>query len=241
MRVNSKKRDMKKPHIKLKTDYTEGTKTVLNASQREQCPYATKVLGKTFMVNTNVFSPKYFHDTEFFAKHIAIKHGEKFLEIGPGTGVISVFAALRGAKRVVAIDINPDAVQNTKENSRRHRVSKIVKVFQGDVYSPLRPNDKFDTIFWNVPFAYSDQTTNSNLEKAIIDPKYRSLKMFVKDSKKYLNPGGKLLIGFSTTLGHISLLKRFVKEGGFKLRLLKEIRSKETYPVKFQLFEAKLS
>lgn len=232
---------MKKPLIRLKTTYTEGTKKVLNTSQREQFPYTTEVLGKTFIVNPNVFSPKYFRDTEFFAKHIAIKHGDEFLEIGPGTGVISVFAALRGAKRVVTIDINPDAVQNTKENASRHRVSKTVKVFQGDVYSPLGPNDKFDTIFWNVPFAYSEQTTNPDLEKSIIDPRYRRLKMFVKDSKKYLKQGGKLLIGFSSTLGHISLLKRFVKEGGFKLRLLKEIRSKETYPVKFQLFEAKLS
>ncbi len=55
------------------------------------------VLGKRFIAHPNVFSPKYFHDTKFFAENLPIKKDEDFLEIGCGTGVCSIFAAWKGA------------------------------------------------------------------------------------------------------------------------------------------------
>jgi len=56
------------------------------------------------------------NDTELFANNLPVVDGEEMLEIGPGTGVISITAAYKGAKKVVAIDINPDAVRNTQAN-----------------------------------------------------------------------------------------------------------------------------
>ncbi len=63
-----------------------------------------------------IFFPKYFNDTEIFAQNLPVKKNDEMLEIGSGTGVISIFAGIKGAKRVLAIDINPDALKNTEEN-----------------------------------------------------------------------------------------------------------------------------
>ncbi len=225
---------------KEKSRYLQGTAEVLKRSQKNSKIHHIKILGMNFVVYPNVFSPKYFFDSEFFAKIIPVKEGEKFLEIGPGTGVVSIFVALNGASRVVSIDINSDAVRNTKKNVALNNVSKKVTVLKGDLYSPLKKDDKFDSIFWNVPFGYVKREKLSKLEMAVFDTKYSAIKRFITGAKTHLKVGGKLLIGFSTTLGHYTLLKNILKENGYSIKLLAKIRSKEKYPVSFELFEAKL-
>ena len=227
--------------MKEKKKYLRGTNLILQDSQKEKGPYKIKVLGRNFIVLPNVFSPKYFFDTEFFAKEIPVRKGEEFLEIGPGTGVISVIMALKGAAKVVGIDINPDAVKNSRENAKMHKVDDIVQIFQGNLYSPLTEKDKFDTIFWNTPFGFIKKNKISTLEKAVFDPGYKSTEKFIKGAQKFLKPNGRLLIGFSSTLGHLTKLKELLKKYNYQVKLIAQIKSIETYPVKFELFEAKLN
>jgi len=220
-------------------DYTIGTGSVLEKSQQEQRRYIVKVIGREFIVLPNVFSPKYFNDTEIFAKHLPITPGEEMLEIGPGTGAISITAAYRGAKKVLAIDINPDAVKNTHENIQKHKLEDRIEVRLGDLYEALKPGEKFDSIFWNTPFAYIDEGEVSDLEKAVYDPGYKSTKRFILEAKEHLKKDGRVLIGFSTTLGKFKKIEEFCQEAGFDLRLIFEAESEEVHPVKFEIFEAR--
>lgn len=220
------------------TDYLKGTKKVLDESKKEKRPYKATVRGEEFVVLPNVFSPKYFHDTEIFASQIPIYGEEVLLEIGPGTGAISVIAAKRGAKKIVAIDINPDAVKNTQINIEKHQLQGKIEVRLGNLYAPLKPDEKFDVIFWNTPFGLIDEQAISPLEKAVYDPGYKATERFIKEARGHLNPGGKVLIGFSSTLGKLDLLKQFIREAGFNFREIYKTESSETHPVKFEIFEA---
>ncbi|MFA6341189.1 MAG: methyltransferase [Candidatus Paceibacterota bacterium] len=221
-------------------DYLSGTMQILNDSKLEKEPYQIKLLGREFQVLPNVFSPKYFNDSEIFSKHLPVTVGEEMLEIGPGTGVVSITAIYRGAKKVVAIDINPDAVKNTEINIKKHHLENRMEVRLGDIYDALTKNERFDSIFWNVPFGLVDEKELSDLTKAIYDPGYKSTERFIKEGHLHLKAGGKILIGFSTTLGKLDLLKKFVEEAGMDMRLIYEERSEEVHPVKFEIFEAKL-
>ena len=79
----------------------------------------------------------------------------------------------------------------------------------------------------------------SDLEKAVYDPGYKATERFIKEAKEHLKKDGRILIGFSTTLGRLDLLQKFSEEAGLTLDLLYEAESEETHPVKFELFEAK--
>jgi ribosomal protein L11 methyltransferase len=51
-----------------------------------------------------------------------VRGGETVLDVGCGSGVLAIAAARLGARRVVAIDVDPDAVTVTKENAVRNGV-----------------------------------------------------------------------------------------------------------------------
>ena len=53
-----------------------------------------------------------------------------------------------------------------------------------------------------------------------------------------MKEGGRILIGFSTTLGRLDLLQKFAEDAGLSLKLIYETKSEETHPVKFEIFEA---
>ena len=50
------------------SDYINGTRKIINESKKEKKQYLITLLDKEFVVFPNVFSPKYFKDTEIFAK-----------------------------------------------------------------------------------------------------------------------------------------------------------------------------
>ena len=62
-----------------------------------------------------------------------ISGGEEVIDVGTGSGILSIGAALLGAGHVLAIDIDPDAVKVASENIRNNNVSDIVTVQQGDL------------------------------------------------------------------------------------------------------------
>src|SRR5690349_10739303 len=74
----------------------------------------------------DVFHPGFFHSTKMlleFLDHQDV-HGKQFLELGCGSGIISVSAALKGAQ-VTASDINPKAVENVLLNANKNRVEIV--------------------------------------------------------------------------------------------------------------------
>lgn len=218
-------------------DSIAGTRQVLAESQAEQGVHTTTVAGHEFVVFPNVFSPKYFNDSELFALNLPINPGDTILEIGPGTGLVTVMALLRGASRAIAVDINPDAVRNTEENARQSGVSDRLRVLEGDVYGPLAADEKFDVIFWNTPFGLVEEGELPMLERAVFDPGYEATRRFVQGARDHLVPGGRVYIGFSSTLGQPEVLAGIAHDAGFALRTVFATRSTEVYPVMFEIYE----
>ncbi|MBN2534274.1 MAG: tRNA (adenine(22)-N(1))-methyltransferase TrmK [Spirochaetales bacterium] len=213
----------------------------LKSSMREKEKYDVDILGRNFIVFPQVFSPKYFFDTELYAKNLPIENGESFLEIGCGVGVISIFAVLNGAARVVAVDINPAATENTIENVKRFGLEDKIKVYNGNLFDPLPDQDTFDTIFWNTPFGFIENKELSIMEKSVFDSNYESHKQFIYGAAAHLNTGGRLLIGFSSTLGNKEKLNQQLIGAGYNYQLLKEmIYQGKGETVKFEIFEARL-
>ncbi|UCE93493.1 MAG: 50S ribosomal protein L11 methyltransferase [Flavobacteriaceae bacterium] len=86
--------------------------------------------------------------------HLMIKHlmhldlkGKTVLDMGCGTGILAIFAEMRGAKSVDAIDIDSWCYENSLENAQRNKCTSI-SVFEGDS-SLLKPNS-YEVIIANI-------------------------------------------------------------------------------------------
>ncbi|MBT8320350.1 MAG: 50S ribosomal protein L11 methyltransferase [Eudoraea sp.] len=73
--------------------------------------------------------------------------GKSVLDMGCGTGVLAILAAMRGADRVTAIDIDHWSYENSVENANRNGQATI-EIVQGD--ASLLEGRKFDLILANI-------------------------------------------------------------------------------------------
>ncbi|PJD97790.1 MAG: hypothetical protein CK425_01275 [Parachlamydia sp.] len=178
--------------------------------------------GQEFIVYPHVYSPKIFPSTFFYINYMDITPGQSFLEIGSGTGILALTAALRGANPVVATDLSPIAVANTTENIHRYGLNEVIDAREGSVFDPIKEGETFDTILWNVPYMHIDKTDLSPIEMALYDPCYKALTRFFAEAKKYLKPNGKLWFGSSATHMHQDVLQKLVDTYGWSLRVIAE-------------------
>ena len=74
--------------------------------------------------------------------------GGKLLDVGTGSGILAIAAALLGATDVVAVDIDPDAVRVAKENVEKNGLSDRIAVREGDLLQGL--SERFDFAAANI-------------------------------------------------------------------------------------------
>ena len=86
----------------------------------------------------------------------------KVLDFGCGTGVLGIACVKLGAKSVMAVDNDPWAIENTRENIKRNNVQRQMTVRLGSVSAI--PRSKYDLIVANIDFR-----TISRFIKSIAD------------------------------------------------------------------------
>jgi ribosomal protein L11 methyltransferase len=74
--------------------------------------------------------------------------GKTVLDVGSGTGILAILAAMQGAERVVAFDIEEWAIENARENAELNGCSQI-EVFQGTIHE-VNPAERFDIVLANI-------------------------------------------------------------------------------------------
>lgn len=159
----------------------------------------TEFYGNMFYIDENVLIPR--DDTEISVESlIEIFNKDKiksFLEIGSGSGIVSVTMAMKYKDTsFVAVDISDYAIENTKKNINRYNLDNI-KVLKSNLYENI--NEKYDIIYSNPPYIRSEEIENLQIEVKDYEPRlaldggsdglyfYREI---IKGAKNHLNDGG---------------------------------------------------
>ena len=118
--------------------------------------------GITVTVFPGVFHPGFFYSTKLLLKYFEdIDLGKKYiLELGAGTGLISIFAANKGGY-VTASDISLTAIYNIEKNVKMTNAN--VEVVHSDLFDDI-PHRRYDYIIINPP--YYKKTPSSEKEFA---------------------------------------------------------------------------
>lgn len=114
------------------------------------------------IVNPNVFHPQFTISTRVLLDFIDKEdlEGKQFLELGCGTGLISTYAASKGAY-VLASDVNNLALENAELNAKNNHVE--IETVNSDLFNSIS-SQVFDFIIINPP--YYPKQANNDVEKA---------------------------------------------------------------------------
>ncbi len=101
-------------------------------------------------------------DTYMIIDNLNIKPGSNILDLGSGTGILSVYA-YKFAKRLVSIDLSPYAVENTYWNLKQNDMLRKSCIIQANYTYKLPIKHNFEIILFNPPYLPKSQEDTTDL------------------------------------------------------------------------------
>lgn len=171
----------------------------LRVARRNRRTVVEEIGGIPIIVLPDVFNPVLFHTGRMLAEAVRRELDRRgpgseqtVLDLGTGSGVGAVFAGLKGA-RVVAVDVNPQAIRCARLNAQLHHLEDRIDVREGDLFEPVE-GERFDLVLFNPPLYHGQPTT-------FLEAAWRSedcLVRFAEQIRNHLEPGGRALVVLST-------------------------------------------
>lgn len=192
--------------------------------------------GYKINVNEDVLIPRY--ETEYLLEKVINISKKIFsdkiniLDIGTGSGAISIVLKNELNSNVTACDISKKALNVAINNAKINNSS--INFIKSDIFSNI--NDKFDIIISNPPYISSDEVIMDSVKKyepnlALYAPKdglyfYEEI---IKDARKYLND--KFIIAFEIGWWQGNLIcdiaKRYFSDS--VIRIEKDLTDRDRY------------
>jgi len=174
----------------------------------------------TIEVFPEVFHPGLFLSTKSLLKFLSTQdiENQNFVEVGCGSGLISVVSAKRGAK-VLALDINPKAVENAKQNAILNQAK--METLTSNLFSSVS-NKKFDWIVINPP--YYPKTPQNAAEMAwFCGQGFEYFHQLFAQLTNVLTPHSQIIMILSEDCA-VEKIQAIAKENGFLMEKIWEER-----------------
>jgi release factor glutamine methyltransferase len=158
--------------------------------------YPKKVYFKNyvFMVDEHVYEPA--EDTFLIADRMEVTEDDAVLDVGTGCGILAVLAAKK-AKSVVAVDLNPYAIECASRNAETYGVKERIEFRHGDLFESIKKDEHFGLILFNSPYLPSEPDEEQSwIGKAWAGgPNGRQvIDRFIADAPRWLADKGRILL-----------------------------------------------
>jgi 16S rRNA G1207 methylase RsmC len=148
------------------------------------------------------------------AARLDVREGDRVLDLGCGAGLLAVAAARLGAGHVVATDIDPRALEATRQNARANGVADKIAICAGAWYEALNGRAAGDAGLFDVIVATPPQTPGHHA----FGPRYggfdgtRHLFKILQGAAVFLKPESGRLWLMAISLANPSELLRELRE-----------------------------
>jgi len=162
------------------------------------------------------------------------------LEIGCGSGIASLSAACASpSNSVLGVDINPSAVQCSRENAEANGI-KNARFLQSDLFAAVPEGEKFNAILFNPPYLPTTREEKLKLEaeNAAYDGGESGLEVFMRfaaQAPSYLAEGGKAAVIATSLNGGIEAT---LAELGSRIGKAEALATESFFFEKISLIEA---
>lgn len=194
--------------------------------------------GLEFSVNEFTLIPR--HETELLVEQAILfikqNHLEKaqVLEIGVGSGAISIALSYYCKLiKVDAVDLSNKALCVASVNIEKYLMKNRIRLLEGDLFSPIECNKKYDLIISNPPYIPTGDI--KTLSKEVQSEPLMALdggidglsilRRIIKDSMDFLKPGGCLMLEINGELQEKKITELFYEQGYRKVFQKKDLAS----------------
>jgi len=177
-----------------------------------------RAAGFRLTIRATVFHPKLFLTSEFFAKFIGTLDlsGKRVADVGTGTGILALAAARAGSTDVLALDINPDAVRATADNTRANDFDGRVTALCSNLLAAVPAEPAFDIIVSNPPY-FPGEPRDIADRAWVAGPGYRDILSLFEQARQRLRPSGKMYVLLSSD-SDLIFLGELIAKAGFRAR-----------------------
>lgn len=138
-------------------------------------------------------------DSYLLARHVRRLVRGEVLDMGTGSGIQAVEAAAKpGVSRVVAVDVNPAAVEAAKRRADGRGVAGKIEFITSDLFEDME--GVFDWIVFNPPYlpgeGGADEASWSGGESGA-----ETVRRFLHDARSHLKKCGSILMVYSDHTG----------------------------------------
>lgn len=149
-------------------------------------------------VHPEVYAPA--EDTYLLLSAIEVQRGERALEMGCGSGIISIHMAMAGAK-VTAVDMDERAVMVTEHSARMNGLR--VRTVQSDLFGNVP--GCYDLIVFNPPYLRGEVQGREDLCWAGGEDGVKLTARFLGEARDRLEPGGRVVLLISDDMDPVAL------------------------------------
>lgn len=167
-------------------------------------------------IKPGVFHPGMFFSTKILLNYIKNMElgGKTLLELGAGSGLISIYAAKKGAV-VTSLDINPKAIENIAENARRNDVT--FNIVHSNLFANI-PQQYFDFIIINPPF-FDKKPENDSEYAWYCGENFEYFEHLFSQLLTYIKKNSRVFMILSDQ-GNIGRIEGIAKRKRFKLEII---------------------
>ena len=206
------------PEVRIPENLDHANWEVINWGEVEDLPRTVALLESVFWEPDDTISlRKLIRETQ-------VVEDKTVLEIGTGSGLLSLCSLQYGAANVIATDVNPAAVANARYNAERMGLAerfevRRVPLSDRGAFTVIEQGEAFDVIISNPPWV--DQTPAAIDEFALYDEGFYLMRSLLEGLREHLNPGGTALLAYGSVSG-IRALLRMSSEMKLKAEILDE-------------------
>ncbi len=147
-------------------------------------------------------------DATLFGAMAPIKGGERVLDIGTGTGLLSLIVAQLGAGQVTAVELTSEAYDEASINFRNSPWKDCLNAVHGDIqHFSESTKDRFDLIISNPPFFDNHSKTPTTLRQIARHTDQLSYSALIKITGRLLKQDGQFYL-----LIPVHAVERIMKE-----------------------------
>lgn len=211
-------------------------KAVLRAKTRQPIQHIIGLadfMGEKFIVNPSVLIPR--DETEILVRKAAeVINKNNFktaLDMCTGSGCIACMLAKLTTCQIIGVDISTEALHTAFRNMEKFELFNKASFRKSDLFSKIRPEEKFDIIISNPP--YIPPSEKNHIQKEVtFDPEIalytndelglEFYEKIVKGSKKFLNQNGYLM--FELGIGQSQPVAQIMRDNGFvDIEIIKDL------------------